>query len=100
MRITFERSGGFHPPAMRRRWFVDSESLTTQGAQELEHLVAAADLTHLSQLRTPPQPRPDMFYYRIDLEDGAQKHSLRISDIEMPERVRQLLNWLKAKAGE
>jgi hypothetical protein len=100
MRISFQRSGGFHPPAMRRRWVVDSESLTTQDAQELERLIAAADLTHLSQLRASPEPRPDVFYYRVDLEDGAQKHSLRFSDTDMPERLRQLLNWLRAKTGE
>ena len=99
MRISFERTGGFHPPAMRRRCVVDSQSLTAQDARELERLVAATDFARLSQICAPLEPRPDMFYYRICVEDGAEKHVLRVSDAEMPEGLRRLLNWLKAKAG-
>src|SRR5215472_14204885 len=99
MRVSFERTGGFHPPAMRRRCAVDSQSLTEPDAEELGRLIAAADFAHLSQIRAPLEPRPDMFYYRICVEDGAEKHTLCVSDAEMSEGLRQLLNWLKSKGG-
>jgi hypothetical protein len=84
---------------MRRRCMVDSQSLTAPDARELERLIAATDFAHLSQIRAPLEPRPDMFYYRICVEDGAEKYALHVSDAEMSEGLRRLLNWLKAKAG-
>jgi hypothetical protein len=95
MRISFERTGGFHPPAMRRRCVVDSQNLTEPDAKELERLLEATDLKGMRQNRDPVAPMPDMFSYRIDVENGPEKYTVRVSDAEMSEELSRLIAWLK-----
>jgi hypothetical protein len=101
MRIQYERSGGFAGPAMRRSHVVDEDSLTGDEARELQHLVASADLAGHAAKRTGAAPKagPDVFRYRLTLEHEGQKHVVNLSDADMPESVRPLVEWLTRKAG-
>jgi Emfourin len=84
---------------MRRRCIVDSETLAESDARELQRLLAATNLRHLHRDGEPIAPGPDMFYYRISVEDGAEKYTVRVSDVEMSEEVRRLVAWLREKAS-
>jgi hypothetical protein len=96
MRIHFERAGGFAAPAMRRRITVDKDKLPAEEARELQALVDSADIANLAVARSgsPSRGRPDMFHYKLTLEIGGQQHTLVLSDADMPESLRPLINWL------
>lgn len=84
---------------MRRSFTIDTADLPAHEANELHHLVQAADLPELA--RTPaaaPNPRaPDQFYYRLTIEDKNQRHSVVVSDLDVPEKVRSLIDWLHVR---
>ncbi|MBV8102685.1 MAG: hypothetical protein JOZ31_26390 [Verrucomicrobia bacterium] len=83
---------------MRRRCVVDSQSLTEPDARELERLLQATDLKDVNQHRDPVLPMPDMFSYKIDVEDGPEKYTVRVSDAQMSEALSHLITWLKEKS--
>jgi hypothetical protein len=95
MRVQLERAGGFHPPAMRRAFAVDSESLPPAEARELAELVSSAGLPELAASSSPPTARPDMQYYRLTLQDESGSKTVVLAERDVPDRVRPLLDWLR-----
>lgn len=96
MRIRYERTGGVGGSAMRTDVTVDAADLPGPAAAELHRLVEAADIPGRSAHPTPPsnpQAR-DQFHYRVTLEDQGRRHSLVFSDLDVPEKVRPLIDWL------
>jgi hypothetical protein len=83
---------------MRRRGIVDSQTLTESDAHELERLVAATNLTRLHRDDEHTEVEPDMFSYRIELEDGTKKYTVRVSDAEMSPELRRLIAWVKERS--
>jgi hypothetical protein len=83
---------------MRRQCIVESQDLSKPDADELECLLQAADLKALHQNRDPIPRMPDMFSYRINVEDGSEKYAVRFSDAEMSEELSRLVAWLKEKS--
>src|SRR5262245_38584425 len=96
MRIRFERAGGLAPPAMKRSGSVESDGLPPDQAQELRKLLESANLSSLPGPSTAGRgpARPDMFHYRLVVEDGGQEHTVVFSDADMPPPVRRLMEWL------
>jgi hypothetical protein len=40
-----------------------------------------------------------MFRYEIGVEDGAKRNQVVLSESDLPEKLRPLIEWLQAKAG-
>jgi hypothetical protein len=56
-------------------------------------------MCYLSTLARSPaaasSPRaPDKFRYRLTVEDKDQRHSVVVSDPDVPDEVRSLIDWL------
>jgi hypothetical protein len=100
MRIHFERAGGFAAPAQRLSASVDTDQLPADKAQEVDQLLQSADIPQLVGVRPSAQrqTRPDMFHYRLTVEAGSQKHTVTVSDADMPEALRPLVHWLTSWA--
>ena len=96
MRIRYERAGGVGGSATRKDVTVDTADLPAPAAAELHRLIEAADLPGRSALPAAPRnPQArDQFHYRVTVEDQGQRHSLVFSDLDMPEGVRPLIDWL------
>jgi hypothetical protein len=100
MRIQFRRTGGFAAPAMNRSVTVDTQSLPAGEAQELVSLVKAAGITAGGPQPVRPAPSaPDAFRYQLGIEDGGAHHSLEVSETQVPERLRPLIDWLRERAN-
>lgn len=99
MRIHFERSGGFAAAAMKRSCTVDTENLPDDEACELNALVASSGVTQLAAPPAAPSAARDVFHYRLTIEDSGRQHSVAVSDTNMPESLRPLVNWLKRRAS-
>jgi hypothetical protein len=98
MRIHFERSGGFGGQAMKRSAVVDSATLSEEEARELYELVGAANFFALPAAPPPRASQPDAFSYSITVEDGGRQHTVRLSEADVPESLRPLLDWLRRRA--
>jgi hypothetical protein len=75
---------------------VDTADLPAPAAAELRRLIEAADLPARSASPAAPRnpPARDLFHYRVTLEDQGQRHTLVFSDLDMPEEVHHLIDWL------
>ncbi len=100
MRVHYERSGGFAGPAMKQTFSIDTTDLATHEASELRRLVHAADLPGLARAPATSsrgQAR-DQFHYRLTVEDDDQRHSVVVSDPDVPEQVQALIDGLKDRS--
>ena len=98
MRIKFERGGGFLPTATRLSYTIDSADLPPTAANELQALVAEAKDAAPSSPAANSRPRPDVFYYRVSIEDETGSHTIEASDNDMPTTFRPLIDWLIKRA--
>jgi hypothetical protein len=102
LRISFERTGGIGGPAARRAYAVDADTLPADEAKELRDLVQAADFSALGARPTgegASPARPDAYHYRLAVEGGGQRHTITVSDTDMPTALRPLVKWLTKRAS-
>ena len=92
MRIHFERSGGF--AGLVQRFSVDTSTLGPEQADEIERLVAAADLPRLAAHPPPPARGADRFQYDLTVSDGRDRHQVRVGEGSVPAQLRPLLDRL------
>lgn len=98
MRIEFQRSGGAFAPAQRRAYAIDTADLSQDEARELTTVVNSSGILDAPEDSPSPPASPDRFYYKIQVEEGGRNHTLRVSEVNMPEQLRPLINWLKQRA--
>lgn len=96
LRIELERSGGLTD--IRRSVKVDTAELVPERAEELRHLVAAADLGTFSENPTPLAGRRDRYIYRLTVEDESNAQSVTVSEDAASKEVRRLVDWLQQTA--
>ncbi len=95
--MRFERSGGF--ANIRLTKTLDTASMTKEEAQELARLVEEADF--FDQSSAPGAVRgADRFQYAVTVESEDGRHSVRIGEEAVPEKLRPLLDYLTDKATE
>ena len=70
-------------------------------AQELRKLVDSADLASLAARSTTGRSpaRPDMFHYRLVVEDRGQAHTIVVSETDRPPPARRLMECLLKRAA-
>ena len=91
--VRLQRSGGLAGFTVRSE--VDSAQLAPADRAHLERLLGAADLSS-----TPPPTRgADRFQYTVSVDTGDKTHKVQLSEDQMPESLRTLVDWLpQAKA--
>ena len=96
MRIQFERSGGF--AGMRTAASIDSDSLPTEQAQELQALVDAADFFNLPSRIGDSGEGADQFQYIIAIESEGRAHTVECGEGSVPDSLQALLRRLTVMA--
>lgn len=95
MRVTLEQSGGFAGLMITRT--VDTQDLSPTEAQQLEQLVKQSNFFQLNSI-VEMSPQPDRFGYTMTIEMNGQTHSIELSETNMPEPVRSLVEWVQARS--
>ncbi len=96
MRVEFERSGGF--TGMHINTTIDTETLPSAQAKELESLIATASFFELPAKTSIPPKNADRFIYMISIESEGRKHTIETSDEIAPDSLRPLLRRLTVLA--
>ncbi len=96
MRIEIERSGGF--AGMRMHTTIDTETLPSEQAKELESLVDASSFFELPATVSTPPSGADRFNYKISIEAEGKKHTVETSDEVAPDSLQPLLRRLMVLA--
>ncbi|MFC1864268.1 protealysin inhibitor emfourin [Chloroflexota bacterium] len=96
MRIEIERSGGF--AGMLVHATIDTGTLPSEQAKELESLVSAAGFFELPARAAVPPSGADRFKYKITIKSGETKHTVETSDEAAPASLRPLLRRLTVLA--
>jgi hypothetical protein len=94
MKINFERSGGF--AGMLTTVSVDTSSLPSEQAAQIQNMVEDANFFNLSSAPPPPKRGPaDYFKYKITLEaEDGRKHTVECTDIAMQPSIKPLIDFL------
>jgi hypothetical protein len=97
MRVQFVRSGGL-AAAMRREYMADSAMMSPEDAKELSRLIEATDFFQLPATGPRPQGMRDAFQYKLTVEMEGREHTVEMSQSAVPEKARDLLEWLENRA--
>jgi hypothetical protein len=94
MKINFERSGGF--AGMLSTVSVDTSSLPSEQAAQIQNIVEDANFFNLSSTPPPPKRGPaDYFNYKITVEaENGRKHTVECTDIAMQPSIKPLIDFL------
>jgi hypothetical protein len=100
MRIQFITEGGIaHFPGLSKPVIVDSDQLPAGEAAELTRLVEAARFFDLpAVVGKPPRGAADYYQYSITIEHAGRRHTVQLTDFVEDTYLRQLLDFLRAKA--
>jgi len=99
MKIYFEQSGGF--TGINNGISINSNSLNTQEAYELQRLVDNANFFDLPSEPLAPLHGADYLEYKITIEtNDNKKHSIKTTDLTMPPNVGPLIRYLRRKAPQ
>lgn len=98
MRIDFECSGGY--ANLRLTYHGDSSELPQESAEELLRLVEISRIFEIQpdELVSELEGPPDVFFYRLILQEGDKEISLSLNDITAPASLHPLLSFLQELA--
>ncbi len=96
MRVTYQRFGGLSPALTNRAKPYQAELTPVQEAQ-FRPLIPAGFFSLASS--GPPRREPGAFRYEIAVEDGPRSHRVTLSESDVPDSLRPLLEWLQAASG-
>lgn len=95
-RLALTRSGGFGGTV--QRFEVDEDHLAPAERAELRRLIAAAGLDELpDELGARVKGGVDRFTYRLTIEEGGTVKSVRFTELEMTEGLRELVRWIEGR---
>jgi emfourin len=95
LKIILERSGGILGSVSSRT--IETNNLPKSRATELGKLLANSDFFKLTSARANPtiqKGAADYYTYKITVDDGVKKHSVRCTDLAMTKELRQLISSL------
>ncbi|MER3434470.1 MAG: hypothetical protein C4288_13855 [Leptolyngbya sp. ERB_1_1] len=95
MRVTLEQSGGFAGLMITKA--IDTQDLPPSEAKQLEALVKESNFFQLTSI-VESSPQPDRFGYTISVEMNGRTHTIDVSETNMPEKVRPIVEWMQARA--
>jgi hypothetical protein len=93
MKVSVLRGGGIG--GMLTRTEVGTDALPRGDAEALERCVHEAGLTKAEGGSGPAHP--DELSYEITVEEGGRRRTTRVSENEMPEAARKLIEWVDSR---
>jgi hypothetical protein len=100
MRIDFECSGGY--ANVRLAYHGNTDELPQEVAKEALRLVESSRVFDIEQSEVAPTSAgpPDVFFYRLSLQEGNRRKTLSFNDVTAPEALHPLLALLRKLAWE
>jgi hypothetical protein len=100
MHIDFEFSGGY--ANLRFKYHANTDELPKEIAGELLKHVESSKALEIQQKDVSPGPSgpPDVFFYRLYLQEGSRRISLSFNDVTAPVTLHPLLAFLRKLAME
>jgi hypothetical protein len=98
MRVEFQRTGGAFGPPQQRSYTIDTVDLAPEEAQALTALVQSSGILVAGEEATVPRDVPRRYRYRITVEQDGQNHRVHVSEADLPNALRPLVNWLSQRA--
>jgi hypothetical protein len=95
MKIFFQRTGGFIGIPVTLN--IDTDLLPESDAATLRKMIADADFFELTEAHLGKQA-PDGFQYAITVEGDGQRRTIQVTDMDMPNKLRPLVNDLSLRA--
>jgi hypothetical protein len=96
MKVYLQSSGGFM--GIDDSVSLDTETMNSEEAKKVRELVDNANFFALSPESEKPKPgSADYIRYKITVEDGEHKHTVRTNDITKPAKLGHLIPFLKSK---
>lgn len=93
MKISYRRTGGFAGMVMRYEF--DTDSLSTEDAEELTRMVDSVKFFALPSEIPSTGAGADQFEYRLTVETEGQQHTVEVGDAAVPDDLWPLLNKLR-----
>ncbi|HTL89297.1 MAG TPA: protealysin inhibitor emfourin [Leptolyngbya sp.] len=94
MRVTLEQSGGFAGLITTKT--IDTQDLSPPEAEQLKRWVKDANFFQLKSI-AEASPQPDRFNYTLSVKMDSQTHSIQVSETNVPEKLKPLLNWVQQR---
>lgn len=94
LRIELTRSGGFGG-LTTKLGELDTSELPENDARAIADLVKKADVPKLAAASPIRGTGADRFQYHLAVEDDAGRHELTVSEDQMPEELRPLIDRVK-----
>lgn len=95
MRVTLEQSGGFAGLMITKT--INTQDLSPSEAQQLEEMVRESNFFQLNSI-SEAFPQPDRFGYTLSIEMEGRTHSIDISETNMPESVKPIVEWIQTRS--
>ena len=95
LRIELTRSGGF-AGLTSQLGELDTSELPEEEAREIEAMVERANVPKLLAAGPVKGKGADRFQYDLAIEDESGRHELTVSEDQMPDELRQLVDRVKA----
>jgi hypothetical protein len=97
MKIQFECSGGL--AGIHTSVALDTTSMSSDEVKRIEELVNSSNFFNFPSESPPPKGgSADYFSYKITIDTGERKHTIRTNDIMMPNEIEPLINFLQEKS--
>jgi hypothetical protein len=97
MRIVLERSGGL--AGMRRAARLEGGALGPGDEERVREAAARAGFFGLPAELRAPEPEPDRFCYRLEIEDGGREMSVRFDECVASEALLELVELVRDLTG-
>ncbi|HXD10882.1 MAG TPA: protealysin inhibitor emfourin [Anaerolineales bacterium] len=94
-KISFERSGRFFEPPVE--FTLDLDTVSSHAAQRMLYLIEDADFFNLPE-NSDATPAVEEFLYTITVEAGSARHSVHVSEMDIPEALQPLVTELSTVA--
>jgi hypothetical protein len=89
MLIHLERSGGF--AGIKTDVTLDAESLPAEDARKIKEMLDSSGFFNMPSKFAPPKRGADFFNYRITVKLEGKEHTVEMSDPQVPDGLRALL---------
>jgi hypothetical protein len=97
MRLSLQRTGGF--AGISKKAIVDTANLSSEEAQQLSHLLEAANFFNLPTIINAPSNQADRFQYIITVEENNQQYTVKVSEAGLPGSLKQIIEWINARGN-
>jgi hypothetical protein len=92
MKIEVQRSGGF--AGITTTFSVDEKSFTLDESHQLEELLNKARFFDMLSKSASREHGADYYIYHITIENEGRKNTVKATDIEMSQGLRELINFI------